>query len=405
MRQASIAKETVVEPDQARLNELAGIRILVIMPSIPIQGMERKNLQIMGGLHRLGANVLFVTQRIYGDRSRAEIDRIGCRWTTASFNKLPHLSRNPREMAGVLYDWIKSARELKRICKDFKPTHIHITDLMYFLYAWPMVMSSSARAIFSLPVPPDTELIRWKQRLSNLVWRFGIARACDTIICNSQYTLSQLKKIGVKTRKVKVIYNCVPERTAVEKSDAPRVDSGKFNIVFMGRICADKGVKELIDAAFQVVSEREDVDFYLAGQHNWRNPFAEALIEEVRTRNLESRIRFLGEIYDVMGLLAQCDLHICPSVWEEPFGLVVLEAKSRSLPSVVFPSGGLKETVEHLVDGYICDSKSSQQLYKGMRYFLDNPLVLKTAGEAAKRSLARFSKERCLGDWIRVLNA
>src|SRR4030095_11974362 len=159
MRQASVAVETVLEPNQARLNELAGIRILVIMPSIPIQGMERKNLQIMGGLHNLGANIMFVTQRIYGDRSRAEIDRIGCGWTTSSFDKLPHLSRNPREMAGVLYDWVKSAWELKRICKDYKPTHVHITNLSYFLYTWPILIGSSAQVIFSLPVPPDTNLL------------------------------------------------------------------------------------------------------------------------------------------------------------------------------------------------------------------------------------------------------
>jgi glycosyltransferase involved in cell wall biosynthesis len=149
-----------------------------------------------------------------------------------------------------------------------------------------------------------------------------------------------------------------------------------------------------------MTAEREDVDFYLAGEHHWKNPFAEELIRQVEIKSLASRIHFTGEIDDVFGLLRQCDLHVCPSTSAgESFPNVVLEAKSQGLPSVVFPTAGLTEAVTHLVDGYVCSEKSSRALYDGLRYFLEDAAALKDAGNSARRSLDKFSKDSIAGEW------
>src|SRR5207247_3666306 len=132
-----------------------------------------------------------------------------------------------------------------------------------------------------------------------------------------------------------------------------------LNVAFVRQIREVKGVRELVETACRIAVERHDVDFYLAGDYSWQNAFATGLMNDIRAKGLDHRIRFLGEINDVPQLLEQCDLHVCPSVWEEPFGLVVLEAKTQGIPSVVFPSGGLKETVQHQVDGYICADKTA----------------------------------------------
>lgn len=223
---------------------------------------------------------------------------------------------------------------------------------------------------------------------------------CDSLVCNSQHSLRQLQEIGIDTANVHVIYNCVPERLTPKHSDAPKIHAGRFNIVYLGRIRPSKGLRELFDVALQLITERNNVDFYLAGEYQWRNPFADALIEEVRAQNLGPRIRFTGQIEDVSGLLAQCQLHVLPSIGAgESFSNAVLEAKSQGIPSVVFATGGLPEAVTHLVDGYVCRQKSAKALYEGIQYFLNNPDALKTAGIAAKRSLARFSREAAGDLW------
>src|SRR5688500_12404331 len=107
MKRTVANTQTVAE--SANLAGLVGTRILVVMPSIPLHGMERKTLQIMKEMREQGADVLFITQETYGENIRREVERIGCQWTTASFNKLLHITRNPREMVAVLREWIRSA--------------------------------------------------------------------------------------------------------------------------------------------------------------------------------------------------------------------------------------------------------------------------------------------------------
>ncbi len=52
-------------------------RILVILPSIPIQGMEWSSLQICRMLRQRGAEVRIVTERTHGHRIRREAERAG----------------------------------------------------------------------------------------------------------------------------------------------------------------------------------------------------------------------------------------------------------------------------------------------------------------------------------------
>ncbi len=369
------------------------------MPTIPLYGMERKTLNIMKHLRDRGADVLFITQKDHGQRIQAEVERIGCRWVPASFDKLLHLPRGPREAASLATAWIRSARELASIRKAYKPTHIHIPDLTIFLYCWPVLLTATETVVFALPTPPDTSFVGFRRWLNAFIWRHGVARVCDHVICNSQYTLSQLEGIGVDTRKARVIYNSAPARSQIA-GDAPAVDRSKLNVAFIGQIREVKGVRELVETACRIAAERPDVDFHLAGDYSWQNAFASDLIADVRAKGFDQRIRFLGEINDIPQFLDQCDLHVCPSVWEEPFGLVVLEAKAHGIPSVVFPSGGLKETVQHLVDGYVCADKTVESLYNGIRYFLDAPDVRRRAGRAALQSLNRFSQEEVEHNWV-----
>jgi glycosyltransferase involved in cell wall biosynthesis len=364
--------------------------------------MERANLQIMQMMRERGADVLCVSEHTYGEKVRHEVERIGCQWATASFEQRLHLTKHPREMAVVLYAWGKAAWEVRRIYEAYQPTHIHVTNLTYLLYTLPILRHARQPVIFNLPNPPDNSLPTLKQHLSNWIWRYCVAPVCDVMVCNSHYTRSQLETVGIKLEKVRTIYNCLPERTSTQVSDVPKLPPDHFNIVFIGQVTPAKGVREFVDTALRITSERHDVDFYIAGDHEWQNPFAKGLIEEVNAKHLGSRIRFVGEIADVFGLLSQCDLHVCPSVFEEPFGLVVLEAKSQGIPSVVFPSGGLQETVAHRVDGYICNDKSTQALYEGIRYFLDDAVALQAAGKAAKRSLERFSRECMTDAWADI---
>jgi len=385
--------------------DLRGTRILVIMPSVPVQGMERSNLQIMKMLRQRGADVLFVVERRSPDVAR-EAESIGCDVAPATFyqgwERRLHLSRDPFEMAGVVGAWARTAAELDRIYRQYKPTHIHVTNLHYFLDALPTLWRARCPVVFRLPNPPDTMLPRVKQAISDWIWRKLVLPWCDAVVCNCRYTFSRLERLGLPPERGHCIYNCLADRTT-NADDMPSLRSHCFNVVYLGRIRPEKGVGQLCEAAARIVRERPDVDFHLAGEYAWENPFAEELIRKVRAEKLNERIQFHGPIQDVFGLLGRCHLHVCPSTNAlESFPNVILEAKSQGLPSVVFPTSGIPEAVTHLVDGYVCRDTSAEALYEGMRHYLDQPDESRRAGDAARRSLARFSEQTVGNQWAEL---
>ncbi|PON15179.1 hypothetical protein C2W62_25220 [Candidatus Entotheonella serta] len=384
----------------ATTSALSGARILILMPSIPIHGMEQSNLRIMQLLRERGAHILCVTEATYGGALQQEVEQIGGEWTPAPFAQRLYFARNPRDMLSVLQAWKRTSQRVRTIYQRYRPTHIYVTNLDYFLYALPMLRHVDCPVIFRLPNPPDTDLSRFKQGLVNLIWRHAVGRVCHTIVCNSQHSARRVEALGIAPGKLRIIYNVAPDPKTPSVSDAPLVDPDHLNIVYLGRIRPAKGLRELFEVGLRLVAEHADIDFYFAGEHHWQNPFAAGLIREVIERDLQTRLHFLGHIEDVFGLLKQCDLHVLPSLTEaESFPNVVLEAKRMGLPSVIFPSGGMPEVITHRTDGYRCHHKTAAALYDGIRYFIHAPSRLHLAGQAARSSLTRFSRATIAQAW------
>lgn len=389
-----------ISDSSARVN-LTGLRILAIMPSVPVRGMERSNLRIMQSLRERGADVLFITERDYGELVVREVERIGCRWTPMSCIDIPHLTKSPREMWRTARTWRRVASHVRRVLRDFRPTHIHVTNVSYFLLAWPALTLQPAPVIFRLPNPPDHSLGPFKQRIWNAIWRQIVAKTADVLVTNCEFTVRELARTGADCRKVRVIRNMLAQPESAAVSDAPVVDPAQVNIAYTSQVNEAKGADLLVEAAFRLIQEGRPVTFYLAGENAWRNPFADALKERVRAAGMEQRIRFLGHIHDVLGLLGRCDLHVQPAR-REVFPNSVLEAKHCGIPSVVTDAGGLPEIVQHLTDGYVCRRGSGDTVYDGIRYFLDEPDARARCGLAARRSLHRYSPHLIGDEWARL---
>ena len=299
---------------QSTPRSLEGVRILAVMPSVPLHGMERANVQIMRLLRNAGADVLFVAESEWGIGVIEAIEKAGCKWVGIELTQQLTLPSNPAQVYRSIGNWLRTHTAIRRIFCTYQPTHIYITNVSFFLYSLPLAGGREVKTIFRLPNPPESELFGWKQNLWNWIWKRVIIPRCDTLVCNSKYTCQRLSALAGSTDKIALIYNSLPKREQDGVSDAPDMSGERFNVVYLGRIQEGKGVQELYDAARTVVRRHASVDFYLAGQNSWRNPFAEALMRQNAEAGLSDRIRFLDHISDVGGLLEKADLHVCPSI-------------------------------------------------------------------------------------------
>lgn len=83
-------------------------------------------------------------------------------------------------------------------------------------------------------------------------------------------------------------------------------------------------------------------------------PLRGELERYISSRHLES-IRLTGFIpHEEQGTVrAACGLSVAPSLWEETFGMVVLESWLHGTPVIVTPNGGLPELITHGRNGWI----------------------------------------------------
>ncbi|MBU1628317.1 glycosyltransferase family 4 protein [bacterium] len=81
----------------------------------------------------------------------------------------------------------------------------------------------------------------------------------------------------------------------------------------------------------------------------------------------------------------KADLVIVPSIWEEPFGIVAVEAGALSLPVISTRVGGLQEIVEDGITGFVIQPQDEKALADKINYFLDDREKLIEMGKSARK--------------------
>jgi glycosyltransferase involved in cell wall biosynthesis len=347
-----------------------------------------------------GAKVLFATHKEWGHESiQPMLDSVGLDWKPMAAARPLRRAMGIRDLVLVARDLIVGWWELIQMIRHFRPTHIHVPNEYQSVYNIPVLAASGVPIVYRLgDAPVETP---WFLRE---LWSRLVVPNVSRFVCVSEYIRGRLLDTGAAPEKVDVIYSYPPARLADRTLVGVPPFEGRTGL-YIGQIAEHKGVDLLVESAIEICRARDDVRFLIAGDYTWQNSFAEALIERVESLGLSDRIQFLGFVEDVPGLLAATDIHMCPSVWEEPLSNTVVEAKRSGVPSIVFSSGGLPELIEHEVDGWICDAKTAESL----KYALDRMLALPdsalhTMAEEAQASMERLgiTKAAFTDAWVEV---
>ena len=384
--------------------QLDGVRVLVIFGGSHLYGQERANLEVFRSLVPLGLKARFLTNRRYG-RSivEPELNRLGFEWRRVRYGY--HLGRyllGP----GFYYVFVNLFSLISTTCtvlgeiRRWRPTHIYAPNWLHYFYVWPALIFSKLPLVYRAgdELPTHT----WFHRCMTQ----ALFHRSAVLVCNCHFLARKFEAIGLPSFKTRLIYNYPPRRQFSLKFTLPSVTPGATTLAYVGQISKHKGVCLLVDAVIQLISEGRDVFLLIAGKATWNDPIERVLQNKVMEAGMGDRIRFLGFVENIPDFFDIIDCHICPSLWEEPSPNVIFEAKQASVPSVVFPMGGMPEIVEHKVDGYVCPNSTSEGLREGICYFLDRPEKLQVAGRLARQSLdRRFNHKRFVRQWTEVFQS
>ncbi|MFN4212707.1 MAG: glycosyltransferase family 4 protein [Microgenomates group bacterium] len=295
----------------------------------------------------------------------------------------------PKEMLVIYKTFLNHAVEA---VEDFKPNIIHVHHA--FPFSWAARFIKSTYLIPYVISIHGSELPTTQKNKRYIALTLDALRRARRIIPNSYYTKEWMLKIfGDEYRKqVRVIPGGVDvnkfKKVASQDIDKMFNLAGKKVVVFAGKLTVYKGVKYLIKAAKKIPAE-----IMILGD----GPEKSNLIKLTKDLNLKN-VRFLGHLNNdtqtLIKFYSRADVFVAPSIWDEPLGLVILEAMACETPVVVTRKGGIPLAVKDGQNGLFIKPRNANDIAQKVNFLLENEEKrLKMAKKAREIAVAKFSWE------------
>lgn len=204
----------------------------------------------------------------------------------------------------------------------------------------------------------------------------AIINKVDLFIAPSNYLRDRfINDFGVQSEKIIYLDYGFPTEylTKTEKSK----EKTNYTFGYIGTHIPAKGVNLLIEAFKQI---EEPTSLKIFGRTNGQS--TNALKELAATS--KNRIEFSGEYINhnlANDVFSNIDCIVVPSIWGENSPLVIHEAQSCKVSVITADFGGMKEYVQHNVNGLLFEHRNTNSLAEQMKFAVSNPDKMKTLGE------------------------
>ena len=186
----------------------------------------------------------------------------------------------------------------------------------------------------------------------------GISR----FLAVSDHTAALWRRFGLPAERIGVVHNGVDldrfrpagdeERAATRRELG--IDPEAIAIGYVGRIDPTKGIEQLLDAFADVATDR--LQRRGGSRRARRSEPSPAAAPRRRTPPASSPatgpgVRWLGRRGDPERIVRCFDLLVVPSQWDEPFGLVAIEAMASGVAVIAARRGGFAGDLRRSVPG------------------------------------------------------
>lgn len=258
---------------------------------------------------------------------------------------------------------LKLARFLEKLNIRFK----FLTDWFYltseFIYTLQFIILNFKKDVilgYSTPLlsiffPQRTLIVLQNLYKFPLSEYFSSRYNSATYLCCSRNLRNQTIKLNpfLSKNRLKVLYNAV-DTNLFRPITKFKARSGGLKLLYASAWSKEKGLDLLLDALL-LLSEniRKKITLTVASSRDlWYSDFPED--NQKFLKGISKKIRKCDNVEMYGGIprtklpavYNEHDYLVFPSVWQEPFGLVVLESLACGTPVITFASGGIGEIVD-----------------------------------------------------------
>ncbi|MCY0879296.1 MAG: glycosyltransferase family 4 protein [Firmicutes bacterium] len=328
-----------------------------------------------------------------------------------SIERCPYLDLNRMTPEAFVREKSRVEDAIHQFLSDVNPDVIHVHNWHYFSE---IPLEAVLRWREDHPVALVlTAHNTWHDDLFQKLAEYG--DQYDRIIAVSQYTLDDMAEWGYRAEKMRVVHHGVTAEwlNPAVRPQHPRPDvQGRPIIFHPARLSLAKGSLVVVEAFRRVREVIPDAMLLLAGT----GPIVDwGSVQHREIEMINDRIRHYGltEAVDIRpyswpeiaGVYDAASVVVYPSIFAEPFGIVVIEAMARGRPVVITRTGGMPEIITHEQDGWIVDPNDADQLADALIQLLRHRDWAEALGQRAReRVKTSFTAEQMVERTEDVLN-
>jgi glycogen synthase len=164
----------------------------------------------------------------------------------------------------------------------------------------------------------------------------------------------------------------------------------RWRLLYLGRLDPRKGVHLAVDALALLPAEASLVIQGSGGADD----YGASLREQAADLGVGDRVRFSTEPRECLGeVVGDADVLLFPVQWDEPWGLVPLEAMSVGRPVVASGTGGSREYLRHEENCLIYEPlESAEALAAAVRRLAGDPALRERLRAGGRATAARYTE-------------
>lgn len=251
-------------------------------------------------------------------------------------------------------------------------------------------------------------------------WRRSLFKYLEKKTCDSS-TFIEVESHNIRNFSLQEKLYTTDRSCVIWNGSASGVDLNKFDITrkpywrkkirtilklsdediifaFAGRLTADKGVNELLEAFLNIEKKYSYVKLLMMGGMDNHESLKQELWNQAKK---STNIIFTGNVPNVEEYYAASDVFVAPS-YREGFGLVVIEAESMGLPAIVSDVPGQVDAIKENETGLTCTVKDSRSLEKAMGKLIENVELRMNLGNKASKYVEDNYEQKKLFEYLKM---
>lgn len=202
------------------------------------------------------------------------------------------------------------------------------------------------------------------------------------------------------TCPISVVYHSVDNTIPINEATIKKRNASKINIVYLGRLIENKGIKELL--SLMKYLDNAKFSLKIIGDGPLRNDVEKA-------SKKFSNIEFFGHISskkEIFDIFCKSDVQLLFSKkdtkWEELFGMVIIEAMYCGVPTISTNHVGPKSIIEHNINGFLIDEKNI--IEETIKILAEERFKSEDFIENVQTKAQQFYKSNLLKKWGKILD-